>query len=439
MNNHIHMNKRRINHYKPPARERGLAMVIFTIGMLVVLVVAGLALDVSHAMLNKTRLQNVVDLMALAAADELNQSGSTADAQAAAERVFLKNEGVLGHARLAEDLSMTDVIIEYSANLEPTFDTTSTPERFVRVRVETFDMPAWLIQLIGITQKNVRASAISGPSVPLDIDACGLVPLIVCADMTEPPGTTYGYTKNEVTILKSGSQSDYDSGKIGNGNFQLARVNSPGANALRDNLAGGIEDCSILGPTIDTEPGNTVGPTDQGLNTRMNEFEGSMKKSDYPSDVILQTPSPLLSYDYDNDRIMSGTDPATRVPLTDPDTQLTFDFEEYADIRDNAARQGEWDLSEGPRATTNRRILPVVMANCEGASYNGTSSLPVVTLGCFFMLQPVTPGDPGKGNEAEIYGQFVEECRGKGTVSQDGPNDGPVEIVLYNDIDSWDS
>ena len=48
--------------------QGGAALVLVTIGMLAMLAVAGLALDASHSIANKTRLQNTVDAAALAAA-----------------------------------------------------------------------------------------------------------------------------------------------------------------------------------------------------------------------------------------------------------------------------------------------------------------------------------------------------------------------------------
>ena len=61
-------------------KERGAVLVLFAIGMVAVLGVAGLALDASRAMLSQTRLQNTVDSAALAAAKVLSNTTSTTQA-----------------------------------------------------------------------------------------------------------------------------------------------------------------------------------------------------------------------------------------------------------------------------------------------------------------------------------------------------------------------
>ena len=98
----------------------------------------------------------------------------------------------------------------------------------------------------------------SGPSPTLG-QACDLVPLIVCGDPSAG-GPYWGYNDGEVTVLKGSSQSGSQSGPIGPGNFQLARLGGSGAATVRDNLAGGYEGCANIGENIPTEPGNTVGP-----------------------------------------------------------------------------------------------------------------------------------------------------------------------------------
>jgi len=88
-----------------------------------------------------------------------------------------------------------------------------------------------------------------------------------------------------------------------------------------------------------------------------------------------------------------------------------------------------------PTGTFDRRNLAVVIADCEGTN-NGQSDLPILGLGCYFLLQEARQ----QGTEAEIYGQFVEECDASGNVGQD-PQDipGPTIIQLYKDADSRDS
>ena len=330
-----------------------------------------------------------------------------------------------------------DIIVEFSANLEPFTPGATTDADYVRVRVETVSLASWLIQIIGIDNKPVRASAVSGPSVPLG-SVCGIVPLIVCGDPTLPDDN-YGYEDGEITVLKSGSQTDYDSGNIGPGNFQLARYGGSGAAVLEKNLQQGIPNCEGIGSTIDTEPGNTVGPVADGLNNRFNCYgpncsKGGNDNKKYDkdglpikSDTVITEPSFELDYNQGTGNIEYNGQ-----VLSDTNTP-DFRYEDYKNVNPL-----NYDLPIGEFAAPGRRVLPVVVADCSAGSYNGQSTLPVLDVGCFFMLQKINGGAAGGGNEGEVFGEFIESCRARGGL---GPNpvDGPIKIVLYNDWNSKDS
>ena len=81
--------------------QRGAVVVLVAVAMTALIMMAGLALDMGHAFLNKSRLQNTVDAAALAAAKRLDETGSTALATAqkaqyveSMHSVFILAEGV---------------------------------------------------------------------------------------------------------------------------------------------------------------------------------------------------------------------------------------------------------------------------------------------------------------------------------------------------------
>jgi Flp pilus assembly protein TadG len=76
-------------------RQRGVALPLVVIGLVAMLALVGLALDTSHALTNKTRLQNTVDAAALAAAKAYDQSSDVLDGNAAALSLFGINAKVL--------------------------------------------------------------------------------------------------------------------------------------------------------------------------------------------------------------------------------------------------------------------------------------------------------------------------------------------------------
>ena len=111
-----------------PARQRGAILVLLAIAMLAVLAMGGLALDGSHVLLNKSRLQNSVDAAALAAAKELDQSGDEGRATAAALSLLGLNAAAPGNRELGTSVSSgaLNVTVEYSSTLQP-FTPGTTP------------------------------------------------------------------------------------------------------------------------------------------------------------------------------------------------------------------------------------------------------------------------------------------------------------------------
>ena len=260
-----------------PAKQRGAVLVLLAVAMVAILASAGLALDVSHQLINKTRLQNTVDAAALAGAKILDQTADTALAAAAVQAMFDDNADDPGNFEL-NAANMTP-IVQFSNTVAP-FVPGTLPAMYVRVIQNGFVLPAWLIQVIGIGQKTVGATAVAGPSPTIN-NSCNLVPLIVCGDPTQNPSvqgnTFWGYEDGQVHRLKKSSgppPACYEPQFVGEGNFQLAELGDPGADVVRENLAGGYNGCVYAGDTVTTQTGNIVGPVTQGLNTRFNELFG---------------------------------------------------------------------------------------------------------------------------------------------------------------------
>jgi hypothetical protein len=399
-----------------PSRQGGAVLVLIAVAMLAILALAGLALDSSHMLLNKARLQNSVDAAALAAAKALDQTGNVAVATTAANSLLDLNGAAAGNRELGQAVGVTRTV-EFSSTLQP-FVPGSTPAEYVRVTARNFRLPGWLIPLLGINDKVVGASAVAGPS-PTILNACNLVPLIACGNPAA--GAPYwGYAPDGVHVLKSAAG---DGSPIGPGNFQLARLGGNGANVVRQNLAGGYENCSIS--NIPTQPGVQAGPVQQGINTRFNKYQGGgINSTNYPPDALWKT-------SHQTNLSVNGTGQITQggqvVTLA---SQLNFNYANYAGLM----LSGTYDTAP-PAAALERRILPTIIADCTGAN-SGQSTLPVLGVGCFFLLQEV----PNGGNQSNIFGQFISDCETGGTP---GPNPssiaGPFRIQLYRNFVSRDS
>ena len=412
----------------PGRAQRGIVIVVVAISLFAIVAAGALALDVGHAMVNKTRLQNTVDAAALSAAKTLDQSGSTAQATDAATDVFQDNAQGPGNREMNEYFSGGGSLrIEFSNTLYP-LAVGSVPAQYVRVAVDDFPLETWIAGAIGITEKSVAATAVSGPSPTLGPgeEVCNLAPVMVCGDPANPPGTFFGYTLNAIQVLKTGTTNgEWD---VGPGNFQLIRLDGgQGGADVRQAMAGGYDACTQAEEPIQTEPGNTVGPVVQGLNTRFGQYQGPMHGTEqiYPPDVITTA---------NTRNIVPG--------VTQPG-DLTFNHSMYA----AQVVSGPYDYPPAPdgNGRFERRILTVPIGDCSG-TVNGQGDVPLLGYACFFLLQPaVQQGGGGPaGQKAAVYGQFVEGCEAGGFPGPDpgpgpGGGAGPHVIQLYEDPNSSDS
>jgi len=423
-----------------PASQRGAVIVLLTAAMVAILACAGLALDVSHQLINKTRLQNTVDAAALAGAKILDETADTALAAAAVQAMFDDNADDPGNFEL-NNASLTPTV-QFSNTVAP-FVPGTTPAMYVRVIQNGFVLPAWLIQVIGIGQKTVGATAVAGPSPTINY-SCNLVPLIICADdpLADPSlgGSYWGFDDGELKRLKAGTDPGCPDAEnsVGDGNFQLAALGGTGADVVRENLAGGYNGCAYAGDTIPTQPGNIVGPVVQGINTRFNEFSGPISPGDYPPDVIITEQMTPLTYGCSQE---GGTEYDAACPggLTLDGTcvtnssELDFNYTDY-DARIGGAAPG-LDISEELGGEFDRRSLPVFVADCRDTG-GGKQDLPILSFGCFFLLQKSVQ----TGQTAEIFGEFLEDCSTPGFAGPDPTIvPGPHIIQLYKDSDGNDA
>lgn len=410
-----HSNHRSLGHRK---RQDGVILPLVAIGLLAMLAVAGLALDSSHALANKTRLQNTVDAAALAAAKAYDQNMDVSIGEAAAFSLFGLNADGPGNHEMdaAYDSGDINIVVQWSETLIPFVSTGVGP--YVRVVATDFTLNATLSAVLGVTDFDIAATAVAGPSPTIN-SACNIAPLVVCAKDADDPNL-FGFEENGIEVLKS---SAGDGTEIGPGNFQLIRIDCPGGDCVRNNLAGSYGACVGDGTIVETEPGNTVGPTVQGLNTRFGSYSGPVSADDYPPDVVVTQPDPPLSYDDENEQV-------TQNGVAVDNETIDYGWEQYA--QDVTHRYFDYPP---PVGVYERRVMAMPVARCDGGS-SGQASLEVVGFGCYFMLQEVKQ----QGTEAQIYGQFLAGCRSGGAP---GPNPvagpGPYIIQLYKDPLSRDS
>ena len=408
-----------------PQRQRGIALPLVVIGLVAMLAMAGLALDSSHAYVNKTRLQNTADAAALAAAKVYDQTADTIQGDAAANSVFGINTDGSGNFEIdaAYDAGNISVVVQWSQTLNPFVPSGIGP--YVRVIATGFDMLTTFMNVVGIPSMGIAASAVAGPSPTID-SACNIAPLVACAnDMSQG---YYGFDQDSLMVLKP---SPGDHSDVGPGNYKLLRMNCPGGACLRDAMAGSYDACATTDESVETEPGVTAGPTEQGFNTRFGDYSGPVSPYDYPPDVVTHEVDPPLDTYPDpgtGEDVITWGGAVVQMAADIPG----YDYAEY--VSRTTGGMHDYPPGGSPGGVEWRRVMALPVADCSGDE-TGQSTLDVEGFACFFMLQRI-----GGGPEKNIYGQFVDGCLAGGAAGPNpGSGPGPYLIQLYKDPDSGDS
>lgn len=417
-----------------PSSQRGAMIILVVIAMASLLLMGALALDGSHMLLNKTRLQNAVDAAALSGAKTLSMvpgvTGAASLTQTAALATLTLNANASGNQELANAVGGNAsgfAKVELASSVYGPFSFPGPANAsYVRVTVANYPLSSFfwgVFQALGNGgSKSVAAVATAGPS---PTSPCDLTPLMVCGDPSNnnpATGTFWGYKFGDLQVLKTAANN---SSAIGPGNFQLLDFGS-GGNTVRQALAGGINQCNSVGSTVQTKPGNTVGPAAQGLNTRFNQYSGGLSASDYPPDLVIAVNAQSLTYTGSPAQIQYNGQAVTSSNgnLSTPSGAL-YGYNNWVQASAGCvAGTGGGCQSNG---VFERRILKIVIGDCSGKN-DGASSIPVLGFGCYFVLQP----EAQQGNSAQIFGQFVSQCEGDNVPGPNPANtSGPQIIQLY--------
>jgi len=440
-----------LNQTKGKRHQSGNVLVLFVISLLALITLASLALDGGHLLLNKGRLQNLVDASALHAAKELDDGATRAEAEAAAIALMQVNlahtdQGELSRAiDFAEiDDSTTAVLsFEYSELADPFIAVTdlNIDAQFVKVSLKQLTLDNFLANVYDFN-KQISATALAGPSTAVTNCFTNLVPISVCGTGTEAP---FGFEHNKLYMMKIGSDTE---SAIGAGNFQLIRLeNNSGAADIRTAMAGEdnvVKTCFDNSPnneSVPTEPGNTVGPVAQGLNTRLGKWNGPVNSDEHPRDENICQGQQIAIDDIEIDGLINSEalveafeNKVYRAAWYIGDNKKSSPFCTVPTL-DLSINPQEPNFSQGSPAAPGRRVMNVVISKCDGKT-NGANNLDFLGVACFFLTQEVE----NKGQESFVLGEFLYDCSGGGDATL-APVDtpGPYEMVLYHVPGSTDS
>ena len=157
----------------------------------------GLALDSGHVMLNKSRLQNTVDAAALAAAKVLDQTEDEAQATRPRDACSRPNAAAATGAGTGTSGGDMDVTVEFSNTLNP-FAPGTTPAYYVRVaRTASRCRPA--SRRGRHHGEEHRARPPSRARAPTIMQACNIVPMVVCGRPRGRRRRYWGFTPGSRT------------------------------------------------------------------------------------------------------------------------------------------------------------------------------------------------------------------------------------------------
>ena len=387
------------------SNQKGAMLPLLAVGAFAIVAVGGLAIDVSHAFVNVTRVQNALDAAALSAATALhNNNKNPALARTRGTQTFAEHlDGEMASGGVT-------VSFEFSQTLSPWSGSENQPN-FVRAVSDNHSIAMFFARILpGVGDDwTIGSTAVSGPIPLLGGEVCDLAPLLVCGDPTLPNA---GLVVGEAQCLKfAGGTNNGNGGNGGNGgnvpavcaaqlpddpdgvgpgNYHLLDLDSDGAsgNDIRYELAGDSNQCNATSGTfpMDTAPGNKVGPVTQGFNTRFGT--SNLSSTQYPPDLVT-------------------------TPMTYPEYQTAYSNEAWTN----------------PEGQEGRRIMALPIGNCAGIQ-NGATTLPIFDIKCYFMREPTTQG----GQDNYIIGELIDECNVSGTPGDITPAlGGPLKIILFND------
>lgn len=218
--------------------ERGQALLLFALGLAVFAGMVALAIDVGAFLQERRSLQNAADAAALAGAVELPGSAALAETK-------------------AQDWAGRNGIGAVSGDsLDITFSDGGTSITVTVGRSVGFSFG----RVLGVDGSRVQATATARVGAPSAM--VGVMPFGVLKEAIKYDGTP--------TTMK------YDAGNPSNGNFAALRVDGPGAKIHEESIKYGSKNMvcvasqpSCQDPAIDTQTGNMVGPTRDGIKHRL--------------------------------------------------------------------------------------------------------------------------------------------------------------------------
>ncbi len=248
-------------------RCKGQVAVILALALPALIGAVALGTDVAIFYFNWVELQKAADSAVLAGATFLPATPSVAvsTAQNYAEINGIQNSEIVYVQVASDDLSI-------AMKLQRT-------------------VPYYFARVLGLTSGIVAVSAVAG--IEASNSANGLVPI----------GLQYGTSLTpyeQITLKLAPAQ-----GSVGPGNWEPLAMgytpsSDPGGSAYKTNIEYGYQSVININDMIYTEPGNLVGPTQQGIDYRLSEASSTGTVTDHPLNDPQVITIPIVNFNDPN-------------------------------------------------------------------------------------------------------------------------------------------
>lgn len=278
--------------------ERGAILAFTAISLGAFLLVAGLAVDVSHFYLLSTELQNAADAAALAGASALNSS-SKGITEATNRAVAVMNKYEFNGA----DVTINRSDVRFAVNLSE-FDNggtgrseataSSSPQniRFVKVTIPNKTIGVFFaVSALGGDSFSLSRNAVAGQSVGVN-KICNYNIIVLMEDDVD---------NNSLDVVNANcpDSDNYTAGCVYDihlappcdphaSQYMVLDVPSERCDQWNERITAGAENCIQVGDTIATEPHITAPDIRRSVNTRFDTYAGGLTPADFPPDTNIK-------------------------------------------------------------------------------------------------------------------------------------------------------
>ncbi|HZK24962.1 MAG TPA: pilus assembly protein TadG-related protein [Oscillospiraceae bacterium] len=236
--------------------EKGSAMVLVTIAMVILLGSSALVIDYGQLVLIRRKLVNAADAAALAGAQELlSEPASPSNAMSTAEAYAIANGVDVDQVTAEVTHDKSQITVTVTGIVDYTF-----------------------ARVLGFEQGNVSAEAKA--AVGSIQGMTGVAPLTIVEQ---------SFVKGQSYELKSASPSE-----MGPGNFGVLALGGSGASRYEANLRDGYSGNIKIGDLLDTEPGNMSNPTKRACTDRINACNLGCTYQNFKPDCPLLVYIPVI-------------------------------------------------------------------------------------------------------------------------------------------------